>query len=1063
MTSTEPTGTSASTSGGDASAGYEALPAHVDLAALDHEVIQRWREDRIFARSLEQTEHGPRWTFYEGPPTANGMPGTHHVEARAFKDVFPRYKTMKGYHVPRQAGWDCHGLPVELAVEKELGFTGKPDIEAYGIAEFNAKCRENVQRHVDAFEHMSERMGYWADYENAYWTMTPDYVESVWWALKQIFDKGLLVEDYRVTPYCPRCGTGLSDHEVAQGYEDVTDPSVYVRFPLTSGPWAGKADLLVWTTTPWTLISNTAVAANPEVTYQVVHSGELTLVIAEPLREKVLGDDTEVLAEFTGRDMERWTYQRPFEHVEFPETEDGADVPHIVVLADYVTTEDGTGLVHQSPAFGADDLAVVRQYGLPVVNPIRTDGHFADEVALVGGVFFKDADEPLVADLRARGLLFRHVPYLHSYPHCWRCHTPLMYYALPSWYVRTTAVKDRLLAENEATTWYPSTIKNGRYGDWLNNNIDWALSRDRYWGTPLPVWRNDEDPSRMVCIGSLDELRELSGTDLADPHRPFVDDVTFTLPGESGTYRRVPQVIDAWFDSGSMPFAQFGAPHRNADAARAAYPADYICEAIDQTRGWFYSLMAVGTLVFDQNSYKTVLCLGHILAEDGRKMSKHLGNILEPIPLMDRHGADALRWFMLCSGSPWSARRVGHKALDEIASKVLRTYWSVASFQSLYARANNWTVGRTGTPTTLDKWALSALHELIGEVDAALEDFDTARAGKALAAYIDDLSNWYVRRSRRRFWDGDPAALTTLHECLHVLTRLLAPFVPFVTERVWQSLFASTGSADSVHLSSWPDVEPEKIDVALREQVDLVRRLVELGRSARADSKVKTRQPLSRALIAAPGWADLPDELRREVTDELNVVDLASLDDGTDVVDVSVKPNFRALGKRFGSRTKDVAALISAANPSVIAADFRAHGTTTLAVDGTDETFTGEEIVVAEAPASGWAVASSGADTVALDLELTHELRLLGILRDVVRFVQDARKSAGLEVTDRIDLWWRVGGSPLPAEALSTYGDQLGGEVLAASVTEGAPGDESGTYTVEDVESGLRIWLRRAA
>jgi len=844
------------------SASYDALPAHVDLPALERAVIESWRESKVFQRSIDATASGPAWTFYEGPPTANGMPGTHHVEARVFKDVFPRFRTMKGYHVPRRAGWDCHGLPVELAVEKELGFTGKPDIEAYGIAEFNEKCRENVQRHVDAFEAMSERMGYWADYEHAYWTMTPDYVESVWWALKQIFDKGLLVEDYRVAPYCPRCGTGLSDHEVAQGYEDVTDPSVYVRFPLTSGPWAGKADLLVWTTTPWTLVSNTAVAVHPDVSYIVALADEGAFVVAEDLAESVLGDTFQIAARYSGRELERWHYQRPFEIVPL----EGAN---FVLLADYVTTTDGTGLVHQAPAFGAEDLANCRAYDLPVVKPITDDGHFESGLPMVGSLFFKDADEPLVADLRARGLLFRHVPYTHSYPHCWRCHTPLMYYALPAWYIRTTAIKDRLLAENEATNWFPATIKNGRYGDWLNNNIDWSLSRDRFWGTPLPVWRNDEDPSRMICVGSLAELRELSGVELDDPHRPFVDDVTFTRPGESGTYRRVPQVIDAWFDSGSMPFAQFGAPYRNADEARAAYPADFICEAIDQTRGWFYSLMAVGTLVFDQSSYRNVVCLGHILAEDGRKMSKHLGNILEPISLMDQHGADALRWFMACTGSPWSARRVGHKVLEEIASKVIRTYWSVASFQSLYARANEWTPGTDGERTLLDRWALAEAHRVAAEVDAALESFDTARAGKVLGGYVDDLSNWYVRRSRRRFWAGDPAALSTLHACLDVLTRLLAPLVPFVTERVWGALFASTGAVDSVHLAAWPEADRSLIDETLSEQVALVRRLVELGRSARADSKMKTRQPLAQALISAPGWATLPEELRDQVRDEL--------------------------------------------------------------------------------------------------------------------------------------------------------------------------------------------------
>ena len=1038
--------------------GYDPLAPHVDLPALDHAVIERWTESKVFQRSIDATVQGPEWTFYEGPPTANGMPGTHHVEARVFKDVFPRYRTMKGYHVARRAGWDCHGLPVELAVEKELGFTGKPDIEAYGIEAFNAKCRESVQRHVDAFETMSDRMGFWVDKENAYWTMSPEYVESVWWALKTIFDKGLLVEDFRVSPYCPRCGTGLSDHEVAQGYEDVTDPSVYVRFPLTSGPWAGRADLLVWTTTPWTLISNTAVAVNPEVDYVVVRRGDDTFVVAHPLLSKVLGDDAEVLATYPGRELERWAYSRPFTAVEL----EGAN---FVVLADYVTTDDGTGLVHQSPAFGADDLAVCRAYGLPVVKPVGTDGHFAADLPLVGGMFFKDADDPIVHDLRERGLLFRHVPYEHSYPHCWRCHTPLMYYALPSWYVRTTVIKDQLLAENEATNWFPPTIKHGRYGDWLNNNIDWALSRDRYWGTPLPIWRNDADPGRIVCVGSLAELHQLSGVELDDPHRPYVDDVTFTLPGEDGTYRRVPQVIDGWFDSGSMPFAQFGAPYRNGTEAEAAYPADFICEAIDQTRGWFYSLMAIGTLVFGHSSYRNVVCLGHILAEDGRKMSKHLGNILEPISLMDRHGADALRWFMLCTGSPWSARRVGHKVLDEIASKVIRTYWSIASFQSLYARANSWTPGaELVEPTVLDRWALSEAHRVTREVDDALDTFDPARAGRVLADYIDDLSNWYVRRSRRRFWDGDPAALATLHECLDILTRLLAPLIPFVTEQVWGALFTATGGADSVHLTAFPQADPALIDPALTAQVALVRRLVELGRSARADAKTSTRQPLGQALISAPGWTSLPAELQDQVRDELNVVSLADLSDAGELVELSVKANFRELGKVHGKRTQQVANAISAAaqrDVEAFVASFRA-GTATVDLDGEVLPVVGDMVVVSETPRSGWAVAASGADTVALDLELTHELRLAGLFRRIVRIVQDARKNAGLEVTDRIELWWRVGGSPEPAEAIRTHREQLAAEVLATSLSEGEPADPTSLFTAVDDDLGLSVWLRAA-
>jgi isoleucyl-tRNA synthetase len=1043
---------------------YDPLPPHVDLPALDREVIERWRESKVFQRSVDATASGPQWTCYEGPPTANGMPGVHHVEARTFKDVFPRYRTMRGYHVPRIAGWDCHGLPVELAVEKELGFTGKPDIEAYGIAEFNAKCRASVQQHVDAWEAMSERMGFWTDYRRAYWTMTPDYVESVWWALKQIYDNGLLVEDYRVTPYCPRCGTGLSDHEVAQGYEDVTDPSVYVRFPLTSGPWAGKADLLVWTTTPWTLVSNTAVAVHPDVEYVVAQAGSNALVVARPLMAKVLGEDAEVLATYRGRELERWAYQRPFQLVPL----EGAN---FVALAEYVTTDDGTGLVHQAPAFGADDLAVARTYDLPVVNPIGGDGHFEAGLDLIGGAFFKDADDALVADLKARGLLYRHVPYTHSYPHCWRCHTPLMYYALPAWYIRTTAIKDRLLAENQATNWYPETIKNGRYGDWLNNNIDWALSRDRYWGTPLPIWRAENDPAKVMCVGSLAELSELAGEDLSDldPHRPFVDEVTFVKDDE--TYRRVPQVIDAWFDSGSMPFAQYGAPYRNADEARANYPADFICEGLDQTRGWFYTLMAVGTLVFGESSYRNVLCLGIILAEDGRRMSKHLGNILEPIPLMDQHGADALRWFMAAGSSPWAARRVGHQALAEIASKVIRTYWSIASFQSLYARANGWQPdspagsGRKlpsadGTRTHLDRWAVSEVHRVAAEVGDALDNFDTLRAGRALGRLIDDLSNWYVRRSRRRFWDGDPAALSTLHECLDVLTRLLAPIIPFVTEKVWGALFATTGAIDSVHLATWPEADPALIDSELAEQVALVRRLVELGRSARADAKVKTRQPLQQALISAPGWTALPDALKAEVRDELNVVELASLGDAGELVELKVNPNFRELGRRFGKRTQAVANAIRAVDPSTFVAAYRT-GTASVELDGETLPITGDEVVVAETPRSGWAVASAGSDTVALDLELTHELRLGGLFREVVRFVQDARKNAGLEVTDRIQLWWRVGGSPEPADAIRAHADELAAEVLALEVTEGAP-EPGDVFTSTDEDYGLTIWLRKA-
>ncbi|NEK58581.1 isoleucine--tRNA ligase [Geodermatophilus sabuli] len=1046
---------------------FRALPPQVDLPALEREVLGRWEADKVFARTLDDAAGRPQWNFYEGPPTANGRPGTHHIEARAFKDVFPRFKTMQGWHVPRRAGWDCHGLPVEIAVEQELGFAGKPDIERFGIAEFNARCRESVERHVDAFTELTQRMGYWVDMSTAYWTMDPAYIESVWWSLKVVFEKGLLVEDHRVSPYCPRCGTGLSDHEVAQGYESITDPSVYVRLPVTDGEWAGRADLLVWTTTPWTLPSNTAVAMHPDVTYVVARTDAGTFVVAEPLLAAVLGEDAEVLARTTGRDWERVHYRRPFELVDFPEGEDA----HYVVLADYVTTDDGTGLVHQSPAFGADDLAVCRSYGLPVVNPIDPTGHFLPEVPLVGGHFFKAADDALVVDLAQRGVLFRELRYEHSYPHCWRCHTPLMYYAQPSWYIRTSAVKDQLLAENEKTTWRPETIQWGRYGDWLRNNVDWALSRDRYWGTPLPIWRNDADPSRMVAVGSLAELSELTGRDLSDldPHRPFIDDVTFTRPGEEGTYRRVRQVIDAWYDSGSMPFAQWGAPHRNQAEFEAAYPAQFICEAIDQTRGWFYTLMAIGTLVFERSSYENVLVLGHILAEDGRKMSKHLGNILEPIPLMDRHGADAVRWFMLAGGSPWSARRVGHETLSEVVRKVLLTYWNTASFFTLYAETNGWDPAGRPAPARaerplLDRWALAELAAVTTGVTDALEDFDTQAAGRLLAGFVDDLSNWYVRRSRRRFWDGDPAALATLHEVLDGLTRLMAPLTPFVTEEVWARAVApglGGEAADSVHLATWPVADADARDDVLLEQVALVRRLVEVGRSARTSAKVRTRQPLGRAVVAAPGWSALPRDLVAEVADELNVVDVVELSGavGEDLVDVSVKVDFRAVGRRLGKQVQAVATAVAAADPAALVTAYRA-GTATVEVDGVPVPLAEGDLVVTETPREGWTVAGGGGLTVALDLALTPELERAGLVREAVRLVQDARKGSGLAVSDRIELWWTVDGSPTDpmAQALTEHADQLAAEVLAVQVHAGVAGEGVGV----EGPAGSRFWVARA-
>ena len=1044
---------------------YRAVPAQIDLPAMEHEVLRMWDDEQVFAASVAQSAGRPTWVFYEGPPTANGTPGTHHVEARVFKDVFPRYRTMKGYYVPRQAGWDCHGLPVELAVEKELGFTGKGDIERFGVAEFNERCRASVLRHVDEFSDMTRRMGYWVDMDRAYWTMDRDYVQSVWWSLKQIFDKGLLVQDHRVAPYCPRCGTGLSDHELAQGYETVVDPSVYVRFPVRPGSaladeFPGLA-LLVWTTTPWTLVSNTAVAVKPGAEYAIVRTSDDEVLIAGvELLDALFGTDATVLRTVSGADLEHVPYVPPFDFVEIPDA-------HYVVLADYVTTDDGTGLVHQAPAFGADDLVTCRAYGLPVVNPVRPDGRFEDAVPVVGGMFFKKADETLVADLVQRGLMFRHVPYEHSYPHCWRCHTPLIYYAQPSWYIRTTAVKDELLEQNEQTNWYPSTIKWGRYGDWLTNNVDWALSRNRYWGTPLPIWRCDD--GHLVAVGSLTELSELAGRDVSDtdPHRPYVDDITIPCPTCGQTANRVPEVIDGWYDSGAMPFAALGYPHKNADTFADQYPADFICEAIDQTRGWFYTLMAVGTLVFDQSSYRNVVCLGHILDEDGRKMSKHLGNILAPIPLMNEHGADALRWFMLASGSPWQARRVGHAAIADVVRKTLLTYWNTVSFQSLYARTADWQPSdpapQPADRPVIDRWVLSQAQLLATGVDDALENFDTQRAGRLLSGFVDDLSNWYVRRSRRRFWEGDPAALATLHEALRVVTLCLAPFTPFITERVWQDLFRPTDpdAPASVHLASWPAADPALVDEQLTEQMSLVRRLVELGRASRASSSVRTRQPLRRALISAAGWPSLPPDLRQQVADELNVLSLEALaDDSAGLVDVSVKANFRALGARFGKQTPAVAAAIAAADAAALVAQLRAGGSASVEVDGIGRVDLADaDVVVTETPREGWAVVTEGGESVALDLALDDELRRAGVARELVRSLQEARKTAGLDVSDRIAVWW-TSADPHLVATWSEHGQAIAAEVLAVDVLRGDAPDDAVDVPIE---LALSVAIRRAS
>jgi isoleucyl-tRNA synthetase len=1042
----------------------------LDLPAVDRRVLELWRERKVFERSLDQRADGRPFVFYEGPPTANGRPGVHHVEARVVKDLFPRFKTMQGYRVDRKGGWDCHGLPVELEVEKELGLATKQDIEAYGVERFNARCRESVKRYVDAFEALTERIGFWIDTSQAYWTMNTSYVESVWWALAELHARGLLVEDYKVVPYCPRCETALSDAEVAMGYQDVEDLTAYVGLPATSGTLAEEgAELLVWTTQPWTLVPNVSVVVGPDIPYLLVEAERdgrtRKLVVAADLVEQAVGPDAKVLRPVPLEELVGTRYQRAFDMI--PVSEEEAERGWKVVADPYVTTTDGSGLVQTSPAYGAEDLAVGQQHGTPILHPVQADGRFGPETGWLAGKPVKEADAEIVEDLRRRGLLWRSEKHRHAYPHCWRCGTALLYYALTSWYARTTAVKQRLLEENSGIDWHPEHIRDGRFGDWLAHNVDWALSRARYWGTPLPLWRCPR--GHVTAVSSLADLSARTGRDLADldPHRPYVDAVTFACPECGQEARRVPDVLDAWFDSGSMPFAQWSYPHQGREAFERTFPADFISEAIDQTRGWFYSLLAVSTLLFDQSPYRSVVVLGHIVDRDGRKMSKSLGNVLDPFELLDRYGADPLRWFMLAGGSPWVSRRLAPEVLEEVTRSFFLTLWNTYGFFSLYADLSGFdpTTPASATPSALDRWILAELADTVREVTERLEAYDPAISGRRLTTFVDDLSNWYVRLSRRRFWRGagedSEAAFRTLWTCLKTLSLLLAPYTPFLAERLWQGLVVSVdpGAPDSVHLADWPEPDGAADDPELRAAMAEARRLVGLGRQARTDAKVKVRQPLARALVTVPaerreavaGLLDL-------VAAELNVkrVGFASGEDG--LVAYRLVPNFRALGPRFGRQAPAAAAAVREADAGELAPRLQAGERVELEVPGVGPVELGpDEVGVAEEPVTGWRVVREGGASVALDLTVTPELRLEGLARELVRAVQDLRKDAGLKVSDRIELAVEASGEA--AEAVRAHGDYLRAETLVVRLLD-VPREGGSSASLELDGTPVRLWLR---
>ena len=1020
--------------------------------ALEERVLERWRERDVFAQSLRRREGAEPWVFYEGPPTANGRPAVHHVLSRVFKDVFPRYKTMRGHYVERKGGWDCHGLPVEIAVEQELGITSKAEIEAYGIAEFNAKCRASVFTFLEDWDALTERIGFWIDLDAAYRTLDTEYVESVWWALQRIHEKGLLYEGHRVVPYCPRCGTALSSHEVAQGYRDVVDPSVYVRFPVrgANGVVQEGDELAVWTTTPWTLVSNAAVAAHPDLMYaraQAAGGDGHVLVLAQRLVEAVLGEGAQILGTFPGSALEGVAYEPPFPYI--PASEYG-ERGHTVLPADFVTAADGTGLVHTAIAFGEDDFQLGRAFGLAVVNPVRLDGTYDERIGPYEGRFVKDADRDLVEDLRARGKLLRADEYEHSYPHCWRCSTPLLYYAKPSWYIATSQVRDRLLAANETINWHPAHIKHGRFGDWLENNVDWALSRERYWGTPLPVWRCAD--GHVTVIGSLAELQERSGVALEDPHRPFVDDVTFPCGECREEARRVPEVIDVWFDSGAMPFAQYAAPLSDAgrEHFEARFPAQFICEALDQTRGWFYSLLAVSTLLYDRSSYENVVCLGLILDADGQKMSKSRGNTVAPWEVIERFGADALRWYFFTSKQPWDGYRFSLEAIGDGVRLFLRQLWNTLVFLKTYRAEEDF----EAAPTELDHWVRSRLAATVEEVTDRLEHYDATTAGRAIAAFVDELSNWYVRRSRRRFWDGDPAAFATLRECLLTVAKLLAPFTPFVADEVFEVL---DGGEPSVHLCDWPQADPtHPRDLDLEHAMGVARETVRLGLAARGGAKVKVRQPLHEAVVVAAGRErEAIERLEGIVREELNVRELRFVGQADELGSHTIKPNYRTLGPRFGKAMPQVAAAVAALDPVRVADALRAGRTVGLFVDGHEHPLEEQDLQLALQPLEGYQLEREGSHAVALELTLDDDLRREGLAREVVHAVQAARKAAGLAVVDRIVL--TLGGDEELVDAARAHEGYVAGETLAVEVAYLCPEGEARGYDGEGACEPARI------
>ena len=1032
---------------------YKKVETDMNFVEREKETAKFWKDNDIFQKSIKQREGDPTYMFFDGPPTANGKPHIGHVLTRVIKDMIPRYHAMKGEYVPRKAGWDTHGLPVEIEVEKIIGIEGKEAIEEYGVEPFIEKCKESVWKYEGMWREFSDIVGFWADMDNPYVTYHDDFIESEWWALKQIFDKDLLYKGYKVVPYCPSCGTPLSSHEVAQGYKTLKEKSAVVRFKAKDGDFY----FLAWTTTPWTLPSNTALCVNPHESYVKVVDGEYTYIMAEALVEKVLGEGREILERYIGTDLEGMEYEPLYECARAAAEKQGKKA-HFVTVDEYVTMTDGTGIVHIAPAFGEDDSRIGRNYDLPLLKFVDEQGRMTPDTPFAGyrckptqkemkeGAV--SADPEILKDLKARGLLAAAPKFEHDYPHCWRCGTPLIYYARESWFIRMTAVKDDLVANNKKINWIPKSIGEGRFGDWLENIQDWALSRDRYWGTPLPVWICD-DCGKKHAIGSKQELKEMSTNCPEDIelHKPFIDRVELKCPCCGGVMHRVPEVIDCWFDSGSMPFAQHHYPFENQELFKAQFPASFISEAVDQTRGWFYSLHAISTLIFNEPCFKNVIVLGLVQDENGQKMSKSKGNAVDPMEALAKYGADAIRWYFIVNSAPWLPSRFYGKAVMEGQRKFLGTLWNTYAFYVLYANIDNFNPLEHALEydklAVIDKWILSRLNSTIKTVDANMAAYKIPESGKALQAFTDDLSNWYVRRSRTRFWakgmEQDKInAYMTLYTSLITLSKLAAPMIPFMTEEIYQNLVRSIDSdaPESIHLTDYPVADESMIDPELEENMDHVLKIVVLGRAARNESGIKNRQPIARMMVKAP--YEIPEFYQEIITEELNIKKVEMTDDADSFISYTFKPQLKTVGPKFGKLVGGIRKALTEIDGSAAMKELNEEGTLTLDINGVPVVLSRDDLLIDMAQSEGFETQSDGKVTVVLDKKLTPELIEEGFVRELISKIQTMRKEAGFEVMDRIRLY--VSGNEKLEKIIRDNSGTIGRDVLADDFTVGGTG-----------------------